>query len=47
LSSAGSFSDSIDRFIPQRFHFALEQHIRHLASKELQLAMGLSTPCSG
>src|SRR5258708_2448421 len=24
-----AFLSSIDRFIPQRFHFALEQHIRH------------------
>jgi len=32
---------SIDRFIPQRFHFALEQHIRHAGQHGINdLAMG-------
>jgi len=36
-----AFLSSIDRFIPQRFHFALEQHIRHFGQQGItNLAMG-------
>jgi len=33
-----AFLSSIDRFIPQRFHFALERHFAILASKELPIS---------